>query len=439
MPTRLLTALLAVWLLAACSSPAPPASPSPGSGSPRPSASADVATPGPGSSTAPAATPTATAAATPPPSSSPPPSGDTFDAAVSAHLQTALDRIRERVKIPGLSAAVVLDDGRTWTGTSGDRQLSPAEPVGPDTVFAIASITKTFVAAAVMQLVDEGKLSLTDHLDQWVPSIRNAKRITVAQLLGHTSGVYNYFENPAYNAQVFKNPKKRWTLDDILALVKSPYCAPGACYHYSNTNFVLLGRIVELVTGDSLASEIEQRFAAPLGLDQTGLQPDEATPADHAHGYRGAVDWTRNSKVIPTMSTATVAWAAGAMVSNASDLAHWASALYTGAVVQQPELGEMLAFQDCHDNYGLGTRKYVINGRVAYGHLGSLRGFADAMWYFPEEGATLVLLSNLGGGWNLDGAVRKLQNVLMKGIGAAAPALDPSTNTRNHDGVTLHC
>jgi CubicO group peptidase (beta-lactamase class C family) len=127
------------------------------------------------------------------------------------------------------------------------------------------------------------------------------------------------------------------------------------------------------------------------------------------------------------------------MVSSARDLARWASSLYTGHVVPQPELDQMLVFQECYDNYGLGTRKLIINGRVAYGHLGSLRGYTDAMWYFPEEGATLVLLSNLGGSWNLGGAVRKLQEVLFEGIGAPPSALDPNLNTRNHDGVTLRC
>jgi D-alanyl-D-alanine carboxypeptidase len=310
--------------------------------------------------------------------------------------------------------------------------------VDADTVFAIASITKTFVTATVMQLADEGKLSLTDHLDRWVPTVRNARSITVGQLLGHTSGVYNYFENPTYNGLVFNNPKKRWTFNQIMALVKAPYCHPGTCYHYSNTNFVLLGRIVEKVTGDSLATQIEKRFAVPMALDQTGLQPDEPTPANRAHGYRDGRDWTGKSDVIPTLSTATVAGAAGAMVSTPRDLAEWASSLYTGSVVPHPELDQMLSFQECHDNYGLGTRKLIINGRVAYGHLGSLRGFTDAMWYFPAEGATVVLLSNLGG-WNLDSAVRKLQKVLMEGIGASPPAYDPSLNTRNHDGVTLRC
>jgi D-alanyl-D-alanine carboxypeptidase len=311
-------------------------------------------------------------------------------------------------------------------------------PIDQNTVFSIASITKTFVTAVVMQLVAEGKLSLTDHLSKWVPSVQNATTITVAELLGHTSGVYNYFENPHYNPQVFSNPKHRWTFDEIMALVRAPYCKPGTCYHYSNTNFVLLGRIVELVTGNSLADEIASRLSTPLSLANTGLQPDDPTPADRAHGYLGKTDWTRKSSLLPTISAATVAGAAGAMTSTATDLATWARSLYDGDVVPAAQLKEMLSFKKCQDNYGLGTRKLIIDGRVAYGHLGSLRGYTNEMLFFPREGATVVILSNQGS-WGIDGAMRKLTDTLWKGIGAPAPEFDPSMNTTIHDGVTLHC
>lgn len=431
LPTRLLTALLAV-LLVSCASPAPPTSPSfVGASSQAPGSPLGIAAPS-----------SATVSASLAPSTSPAPSvapaGGSLDPALAAQLQAVLDRTRSRVHVPGLSAAILLADGRFWSGTSGERQTSPARPVDARTVFAIASITKTFVTATVMQLVHEGSLRLTDRLNRWVPSVPNARRITVAQLLSHTSGVFNYFEHPNYNALVFQRPNRRWTFDQIMALVKGPYCAPGTCYHYSNTNFVLLGRIVELVTADALASQIEKRFTGPMGLQETGLQTDFSTPADRAHGYTGTTDWTGQSPVIPTISSATVAGAAGAMVSTPSDLARWAAALYTGALVPQPELDQMLSFQKCRDNYGLGTRKVIINGRVAYGHLGSLVGYMDAMWYMPAEGATVVLLSNLGG-WNLDAAMRRLQSVLFAGIAAPPPAYDPSMNTRHHDGVTLHC
>ncbi len=375
---------------------------------------------------------------TPTASSSTDPASRTLTVDTMARLQKVLDKTVNRAGIAGIQSAVLLDDGSLWTGQAGDSVVKTDTPVDQDTVFSIASITKTFVTAVVMQLVAEGKLSLSDDLSQWVPTVQNAKTITIAELLGHTSGVYNYFENPRYNPQVFSNPKHLWTFDEIMALVRAPYCKPGTCYHYSNTNFVLLGRIVELVTGNSLANEIATRLSTPLSLANTGFQPDDPTPTDRAHGYLGQTDWTRKSSLLPNVSAATVASSAGAMTSTASDLAAWARSLYGGQVVPQAQLNEMLSFKKCHDNYGLGTRKLIINGRVAIGHLGSLRGYTDEMLTFPREGATVVILSNQGN-WGIDGAMRTLTNVLWTGIGAPDPQFDPSTNTTIHDGVTLRC
>ena len=227
-----------------------------------------------------------------------------------------------------------------------------------------------------------------------------------------------------------------------MALVQSPYCAPGTCYHYSNTNFVILGHIVELITGQPIARAIQAQLLDPLGLADTYYQPNEPTPADAAHGfvYGGSqlVDVTGKSTVIPTMSAATVAGSAGAMVSSATDLAHWATDLYGGGVVAPDLLAQMETTRACYDYYGLGTRERVFGGRIAYGHLGSLRGYVDAMWYFPAEQAAIVVLSN-GGQWQPDGIVARMSAALFSAIGAPPPELSPTLYTHSQDQVTLHC
>jgi D-alanyl-D-alanine carboxypeptidase len=419
--------------------PTPPSEPA---GSPigesLPPASLMIPTSEPSASSSPTSSTPSSSADPTGPLSSADPAEPTIDAATGAKLQRVLDRIVSRLGVQGVSAAVLLDDGASWTGVAGDRVAKKSTPVDQETVFSIASITKTFVTALVMQLVAEGKLSLDDTLDRWVPSVPNADQITIAELLSHTGGVYNYFENAKYNRMVFADPTHRWTFDEIMGLVRGPYCKPAACYHYSNTDFVLLGHIVEQVTGKPLADEVASRLTGPLSMDHTGLQPDDPTPADRAHAYLGSRDWTRNSTMLPTISAATVADAAGAMVSTATDLATWASALYGGEVVPQAQLDEMLQFKKCHDNYGLGTRKVIIDGRAAIGHLGSLRGYTDAMWHFPREGATIVLLSNQGA-WNITAGVQELAETLWRGIDAAAPRYARSENSRVHDGVTLYC
>ncbi len=449
-PRRLpvLGVILLTCVLSACSSSDPVTPPGSASfgGPGQSSLPAQASRPGssqqpptsPGVSLPPEATASGPLASQDPSVTPPSPEVGGLDAGTRAALQGILDHARQQHNVPAISVAVLLSDGRSWVGVSGDRQLTPAKAADGRTEYAIASITKTFVTAVIMQLVDEGKLSLGDHLDTWLPGFPHAATITVRQLLGHTSGVYNYFENPRYNDLVFSRRSHRWTFNEITGLVGHPYCAPGGCYHYSNTNFVLLGRVAELVTGKSIAELIRKRLLDPFGLTHTGFQPDEPTSADRAHAYLYNTDWTRSSRVLPMMSAASVAWSAGAMVSTPADLAHWASLLYTGKVVPPSLLDQMLSVRKCHDNYGLGTRWMVINGRAVEGHLGSLRGYNDAMWYFPREGATIVLLSNQGA-WSPDATIRHLSTTLFNRIGAPAPQYDPARNTRIHDSQTLYC
>lgn len=311
-----------------------------------------------------------------------------------------MDAARADIPAPGLSVAVRLANGELWTGVSGSASLQPERPVTPDTVFAVASVTKTFVTALILQLSDEGALLLDDRLARYLPDFPRARQITIRQLLSHTSGVYNYFESPRYLREVFADPGRRWSFQEILGFVGAPYCAPGRCFHYSNTNFVLLGRVAEEASGSPVATEIKRRFIDPLSLTNTVFQPDQRTPADRAHGYLsqrggGFVDHTRSSRVIPHLSAVTVAWAAAAMASTPSDLARWASALYGGQVLSPASTALMLTFRPV-DDYGLGTRVRDFGPRQAVGHLGGIRGFSTAMWHFPAEGFTVVVCENLG-------------------------------------------
>jgi D-alanyl-D-alanine carboxypeptidase len=389
------------------------------------------ASPAPVASTAPVASVVPAVASSVPgsplPSTVPVPEA-VFPAELAARLDRIVTASQARIPAPGISVAVRLADGSLYTGVAGDRQLSPRKPVDPDTVFAIASITKTFVTATVMQLVDEGKLSLDDRLARHVPDFPNAKNITIRQLLGHTSGLFDYFQNPAYARQVFANPARSWTPRQILKFVQAPVCAPGSCFRYSNTNFVLLGLVVESVTGKDLSAVIRKRLLDPLGMEHTVFQPDEATPRDAAHGHLWGggstfYDQTGRSRVLPHQSASTVAWAAGAMASTPTDLATWASALYGGEVVSDEALAEMLTFRK-RDEYGLGTRTRDFAGRTAVGHLGGIRGYELAMWHFPEDGATIVVFTNRGL-FSTDKTVKLLAKAVFGYLDEQAPAASP--------------
>lgn len=361
----------------------------------------------------------------PSPAASADPTSTTLDPALAEALQGVVDASRTRIPAPGISVAIRLADGRAWTGVAGDRQLSPRRPVDPDTVFAIASITKTFVTAVVMQLVDEGRLSLDDRLSRFLPDEPRASRIRIRDLLGHTSGVFDYFDNPAYARKVFANKERRWTPDQILRFVQAPYCDPGDCFAYSNANFILLGKVVEEVSGKDLPSVIRTRLLDPLGLEHTVFQPDEETPRNAAHGHLWGggdlfYDQIGRSRVVPHLSASTVAWAAGAMAASASDLARWAEALYAGDIVSPEALDAMLTFRR-KDEYGLGTRTRTFQGHRAVGHLGGIRGYELAMWHFPEDGATIVVLTNRGL-FSTDRTVKLLARTLFAGLRAEADA-----------------
>jgi D-alanyl-D-alanine carboxypeptidase len=322
------------------------------------------------------------------------------DQELAVKLQARLDRWRLNHRAPGVAAAVRLPDGSRWIGVSGDRIVGPnARPVQPGTPFAIASLTKTFMAALILQLREEGRLWLGTKISTWLPDYPKADRITVKMLLNHRSGIFDYFAHPGYETRVFGRPTHRWRPAEILGLTGPRYCAPGKCYRYSNTNYVLLGKIVRKVTGKSPARNIRERFLQPLGLDETFFQGQERIGREPAKGYwattsgwRGFSDGTR---LRPNTSGATVAESAGALVSSVRDISDWQDALLGGEVLAPASLELMLQFHPS-SGYGLGMRYARLDGRLGIGHGGSLRGYVSLMYRLPSEDLDVVVLTNLG-------------------------------------------
>lgn len=427
---RPLLALLCL-LLAACMSQPPP--PSPTAGAPAAPTASPSPTPSPTPSPSPGATPspTATSSPTPPPSPSSTPA--TLAEAHATALQETLERQLELRRIPGAAAVVTFADGSRWSGQAGLASISPPQEVGSDTGFVVGSITKTFIAALVLQLDEEGVMELDGPLSRWLPDYPRARRISLRQLLNHTAGVFNHFEHPLYESLVFGRPSHEWEPQEILEEFERPaYFPPGDGFHYSNTGFVLLGMAIEAATGEQLGDELERRFFGPLGLDETYFQAGSAEPG-WAHGYlRGLNDHRHVSAggdFRPNRSAATVAWAAGAIVSSAEDIADWAEALYSGDVLERDSLEQLTDYlysPHPRRTYGLGTRTRVVQGARAFGHTGSLRGYMAAMWRFPDEGVTVVTLSNLG---RYDGnrlADALVGYALSETTGPAQPAPTPS-------------
>jgi D-alanyl-D-alanine carboxypeptidase len=322
------------------------------------------------------------------------------DLKLAAKLQSHLDRWRVNHRAPGVAAAVRLPDGSRWIGTSGMAVRGKGgRPVRRHTPFAVASLTKTFMAALVLQLREEGKLFLGSPLSRWLPDYPRAKRITVEMLLNHRSGVFDYFEHPRYERLVFGRPRHRWTTRQILALRGPSYCDPGTCYHYSNTNYVLLGAIVREVTGKAPATSIRRRFLKPLGLDESYMQGQERIGRVAAKGYWATsgryVGFSDGSRFRPNTSAATVAASAGAMLASVRDVSDWQDALLSGDVLEPASLRRMLDFHP-RSGYGLGMRRARLAGRPAIGHGGSLRGFVSIMYRLPDGDIDVTILTNLG-------------------------------------------
>lgn len=324
--------------------------------------------------------------------------------ALAAELDQRLEKQLAQFRIPGMTAEVIFPDGSRWSGATGLADLGREQEARPDTTFVTGSITKTFVTAAVMQLQEEGVLSIDDPLSDWLPDYPNAGNITLAMLLSHTSGVYNYFLHPEYNARVFNEPDHTWTAREVLdEFVLEPKFAPGTGYHYSNTNFVLLGLVVEEATGQSLGEVFRERFFGPLELGDTFCQCDGPPPPGSARGYlvraTGPVDLDDGTDYRPTKSAATVAYGAGDIVSTAADLADWVRSVYGGQLLEPESVALMTDFNYssyARGTYGLGTRTRLFDGARMFGHTGSLRGYAAAMWHFPETDLTIVVLTNRG-------------------------------------------
>jgi D-alanyl-D-alanine carboxypeptidase len=331
-------------------------------------------------------------------------------------------------RVAGLQVAVRLPDGQTWLGDAGEAEFAPPRPIADDTVFSIASVSKTFIAALILKLAEEGRLDLDVPFGTYWTDAPRKDSVTIRQLLSHTSGIYNYFENPRYlavsrawlrttptPADSLLSREHHWTYQDIMSLVKTGYCRAGECYHYSNTNYVILGKIAEVVGGAPLHVQLRERFFEPLGLRDTVYQPAEQPPPDAAHGHWdygvGYADHTRDARLRPFMAALTAADAAGAIASTARDLSVWAAALYGGQVLSPASLAQMTTMLP-EGLYGLGTDVAVFAGHRAYGHRGGLRGFEASMWYFPAEGVAIVLLSNQGN-WLTDTPMTKIAGAVL--------------------------
>jgi D-alanyl-D-alanine carboxypeptidase len=297
-------------------------------------------------------------------------------------LQKALDAI-VKAGAPGVVAEVRDADG-AWRGHSGKADLKQNDPTRNDGLFRIGSVTKTFVSTVVLQLVQEGKMKLDDSVERHLPGlVPNGENVTVRQLLSHRSGLHSYTDTlwGAGMRGFYDTRFKTYTPHQLIAdsNENAPTFAPGTDGHYSNTNYILLGMLIEKVTGNTAKTEVGERIIEPLGLDRTSF-PGKSTRINgpHANGYM-RLDGATSPYTDVTDYSTSWAWTAGAMISDTRDLNTFYKALVTGKLLPASLMKEMKSTQALDDGgqYGLGLAKFDNPAfGTAYGHVGGAPGFA---------------------------------------------------------------
>jgi D-alanyl-D-alanine carboxypeptidase len=312
-----------------------------------------------------------------------------------AKLQRALD---ELVAAGAPGAVVLVRDGdRTVRLTSGYADLKTKRAMGATDRFRVGSATKTFVATVVLQLVDERKLTLADTVERWLPGlVPNGRAITVRQLLNHTSGLFDYAEDSrAFGHTLTRLPTRVWTPRELVAIATShaPLFAPGARWAYSNTNYFLLGLIVEAATGRPLETELRKRIFVPLRLRGTSFAMRSRIVGTYAHGYEpiGGSGLQDVGRISPSLY-----WAAGAIVSTADDLARFFRELLGGRLLR-PELLKAMRTTVAvtpHQRYGLGLYRNRTPCGFFWGHGGGAPGYSTEALLRQDGGRQFVLLVN---------------------------------------------
>jgi len=321
--------------------------------------------------------------------------------------------MRDTLKLgyPGILAKTN-HNGKTWGHAAGIADLRTKKTMKTDFRFRIGSVTKTFTATVLLQLAGENRLNLDDSIEKWLPGViqgngYDGKQITIRQILNHTSGIADYTQSKDVDLM---NPTKSYTAEEIvkIGIALPPDFAPGKSWSYSNTGYVILGILIEKVTGNSYAEEIENRIIEPLKLSDTFLPGNSSVipGTKHARGYVQLGEASGLSDI--TYYNPSIASSAGDMISSADDLNKFFSYLLKGKLLKEQQLKQMLTpvpTGDAEiDGYGLGIYESKLpNGVSIWGHSGGIPGFTTFAGGTLKGKHTLaVSLNRLGNTSNSD-------------------------------------
>lgn len=339
-------------------------------------------------------------------------------------LQSILDATVQD-GVPGLSAAVQTSKGERHFLHAGFSDYQAKKPIDRRSTFGVGSITKVFVAVVVLQLAEEKKLGLNDQVHSILTSsimekVHNADTARIRDLLSHTSAIASWEDDPEWiRAGRGENiqPMKIWRKDETLDFLK-PSASDGlekGLYHYANTNYTLLGLIIEKITQNTAESEIRRRVIEPLRMQNTYLEgferpsPTDQTPRRYhwitetfrqVAGISPHFHFVRHDLVDVTASNLSVSWTAGGMISNPSDLLKFASALTGGVLISPASMEILMQWHDAGEDMEMGHGIFRLRRPAApglwVGHNGGVLGFTAALWWDAKSGCTVAVLANVG-------------------------------------------
>jgi D-alanyl-D-alanine carboxypeptidase len=326
--------------------------------------------------------------------STPAPASPSFPPATTAAIDAAITTTLATFKAPGAIVGISIPGRGTYVVAKGMADVATGEPMQVDDHMRIGSVTKTFTITVLLQLVAEGKLGLDDPVSKYLGFVPNGKNITLRMLANMTSGLFNYTELSSFNDVVGTDTGRSWTPRELVdyGLGAKTYFAPGKGFHYSNTNTVLLGMVIEQVTKQSIGSVFAAKSFEPLGLTNTTWPTNGTLPTPFAHGIS---DSYTPAAVDATTYSPTISFTAGQLISTVQDLMVWTQACATGSQLTadlQKQREQWVTSPPLTPQFSYGLGLFFNHGWI--GHNGSIPGYTSDAFYLPSQRATVVVLVN---------------------------------------------
>ncbi|MGW7268595.1 serine hydrolase domain-containing protein [Streptomyces sp. NPDC054842] len=312
---------------------------------------------------------------------------------LTARLDKAVEKVRRQAGIPGVVVGLWMPGKGSYVRATGLADTGTGEPMTTREYVRIGSETKTFTVTALLKLVEDGRIGLDDPIAEYIDGVPNGDHITLRHLAEMRSGLYPYSDDPDFDHDLLSDPNRYFSPEELLeyGYRHENTFAPGKKFEYNNSNLILLGLVIEKVTGHRLADVIERRVLRPAHLRHTLFPEGAEFPEPHPRGY---TNQTLSGEVADSTDwDPSWAWAAGAMISNLHDLHRWAKIVATGELISpqlQAERLKTLPTGHPGTTYGLGIFK--SDGWI--GHNGSIPGYETVTVYLPSKKATLVVMIN---------------------------------------------